>query len=38
MGTSNVYMGFTYTGDENDLLEYLFDRTSEIINMIDSYF
>ena len=37
-GTSNVYMGFTYTGDESDLLEYLFDRPSEIIQMVDSYF
>ncbi len=38
VGTSNVYMGFTYTGDEDDLLEYLFDRPSKIIQMVDSYF
>ena len=38
VGTANVYMGFTYTGDEDDLLEYLFDRPSKIIQMVDSYF
>ena len=38
VGTSNVYMGFTYTGDEDDLLDYLFDRPSKIIQMVDSYF
>ncbi len=38
VGTSNVYMGFTYTGDEGDLIEYLFDRPSKIIQMVDSYF
>ncbi len=38
MGTSNIYMGFTYTGDEDVLREYLFDKPSKIIQMVDSYF
>ena len=36
-GTSNVYMGYTYTGDEEDLLNYLFDKPSEIVPIVDSY-
>ena len=37
-GTANVYVGYTYTGDEDDLKEYLFDKPSAIIPMIDSFF
>ena len=37
-GTANVYLGYTYTGDEDELLKYLFDYPSEIIPMVDSFF
>ncbi len=37
-GTANVYLEFTYTGDEDDLLKYYFDKPSKIIPMVDSYF
>ncbi len=38
MGYANVYVGYTYTGDEDDLLDLLFEKPSVIIPMIDSYF
>lgn len=38
MGYANVYVGYTYTGDENDLLDLLFEKPSVIIPMVDSYF
>lgn len=37
-GDSNVYVGYTYTGDEENLLEYLFDYPSVVVPMVDSYF
>lgn len=37
-GTANVYIGFTYTGNEDDLLKILFTQPTKIIQMKDSYF
>ena len=37
-GSDNVHVGYTYTGDENELLKYLFDNPSEVIPMVDAYF
>ena len=36
-GTSNVYVGYTYTGDEDDLLNYIFDKPSCVVPIADSY-
>ena len=38
MGYANVYVGYTYTGDEDDLLDLLFEKPSVMIPMVDSYF
>lgn len=38
VGTANVYIGYTYEGDEQTLLTYLFDKFSQIVPMVDSYF
>ena len=38
IGTYNVYVGYTYSGDENELLKYIFDKPSQIIPMVESYF
>lgn len=38
VGLKNVYKGFTYTGDEEELQKYLFGYPSKIIPMVDSFF
>jgi len=37
-GTTNVFVGYTYTGDEDELRRYLFDHPSVVIPMVESYF
>lgn len=37
-GGSNVYLEYTYTGLEDDLLDLLFDYYSDVIPMIDCYY
>lgn len=37
-GSENVYVGYTYVGDENDLRELLWDGYSAVIPMMDAYF
>lgn len=38
IGESNVYYGYTYTGDLHDLLEEIDKGPSQIVEMVDSYF